>query len=210
MIRCSRLWVLLAALCLLSACEEDEEILASYRQDLAEIVTDASGGIVRLLLDDGTALPVLNVKSGFPEDTLMRVFALYTENEAGATLNRLSNVLSSLPRTFEETAVRRDPVGLTAIWRGGRYVNLLLALKSGGNSHYFSFVDRGIVPMEGGWQKACIELYHDQNKDPLYYTREVYVSCPLWAYEGKLESGRDSVEFVLRTFEGDFVKTLPY
>ncbi len=211
MTRLARLWVCLGILFGCTACEKDEEsILAAYRQDLAEISTDIVGKTALILRDDGTRLPILNPRGGLTPDSVYRVIALYTETTDGALLSGFSSVLSPLPRAFREESVRTDPIGLTAIWHSGRYVNLLLALKTGGGAHYFGFIDRDIVRTHDGKLKARIELYHNQNGNPLYYTREAYISCPVWGYADRLMAGRDSVELSVNTFSGKTTKTFPF
>ncbi len=206
--RAARLLFFLGFLFVFAACDKEEESpLAAYRQDLAEVFTNFVGKTTHLLRDDGTKLSILNPQGGLTPDSAYRVIALYTESPDGIVIRGLSSVLSPLPREFREESVRTDPLGLTAMWRGGRYVNLRLALKTGGSAHYLGFIDRDIVRTHDGKLKACIELYHSQNNDPLYYTRETYVSCPVWGYAERLQAGRDSVELSVNTFSGKVIKT---
>lgn len=193
-----------------SACEEDEEALLSYRQDLAELYADGLGIGTRLLRDDGVALAVLNRPGGLSRDTIYRVCAMYTEEPQGVRLSHLAFILSPCPRRFSESSVVRHPLALKAVWRGGRYVNLLVALQTSGDAHRFAFADKGVETTPQGYKIARVELCHDQNGNEAYYTREAYLSCPVWPYADVLQAGRDSVELIVHTYDGPQVRRLAY
>lgn len=194
------------ALCVLSAmvlsvsCGDDEEILAAYRQDLVEVVTDGTGAAAELLLDDGTRLSFARRRQGYVPDTVYRMRALYTLQDGTADVSALVPVLSPLPHAYAPQAVRTDPVGVSALWRGGRYVNFRLDIKTAGGAHYFGFIDRGCRQNAAGGLTQQVELLHNQNADPLHYTREVWLSCPLFGFAESLRPGEDSVEVTVRTF----------
>ena len=193
-----------------NACEEDEEALLSYRQDFAELYADGLGIGTRLLRDDGVALDILNRPSGLSRDTIYRVCAMYTEEPQGVRLTNLALILSPCPRRFSEQVVMHHPLALKAVWRGGRYVNLLVALQTSGGSHRFAFVDKGVETTAEGYKVARVELYHDQNGNEAYYTRETYLSCPVWPYAGVLQAGRDSVGLIVHTHDGPQMRRLAY
>jgi hypothetical protein len=198
-------WTVAAAL---TACGDDDTVAPAYRQDLAEVVTDADGYPARLINDTGDTLDVVgkNRSLVLTPDTVYRVQAAYLREADGADLVALTQVLSPLPTSFRDENIRRDALDVAALWRGGRYLNLVVEVKSGGGSHAFAFVDHGTTVDVDGARCLHIELYHSQGADPLYYTRQVYLSCPLWA--AGLQGGRDSVEITVATFAGPLVKRL--
>lgn len=205
-----RIFLLLGLLVFFSACEEDQEALSALRQDFAELYTNALGQGERLRCDDGTLLTVLNKPVGLTRDSIYRVCAMYIEEPQGITLRGLSYVLSPCPQRFSSQPVKRDPLTVKALWRSSRYVNLLLALQTAGGSHRFAFVDNGVESKPGGYKIARVELYHDQNGNAEFYTREAYLSCPVWPYEGTLQAGRDSVELTVNTYDGTLVQRVAY
>lgn len=205
-----QLFLLLGLSVIFCACEEDAEALSAFRQDFAELYTNAKGQGERLYCDNGASMMVLNKPGGLTRDSIYRVCAMYTEEPHGVTLYNLAYVLSPCPRRFSQQAIKRDPLAVKAIWRSSRYVNLLLALQTSGGSHRFAFVDNGVESRPQGHKLAKVELYHDQNGNAAYYTREAYVSCPVWPYEGILQAGSDSIEFTVNTFEGPMVHRVAY
>ncbi len=201
----STLYKLLAALCAVcyfASCSEEEAPLPSYRQDLVEILTDGQGVVRKLLRDDGTSLAILNPGGGLTPDSAYRAYALYTEQPGGAEVQSFAGVHSPLPAVKEAAEAKFDPVGVTACWIGGRYVNLLLRLATGGGTQHVCFLDRGIAETHDGKRKLCLEVCHSQNRDPQYYSHETYVCCPIWPYADRLHAEADSVELKVATFDG--------
>lgn len=194
--------LMLSVLALLPSCGDEETPLAPYREDLLEVCTDADGFASQLLRDDGTCLAVANRVGGLPADTSYRVMALYTEEGESARLVSLAQVLAPLPQTYLHGASMADPVGVEAVWSGGGYINLRLALKTGGLPHTFGFDHRGIEAGAAGSRMLHLTLLHDQGIDPLYYTRTTYVACPLHPYAADLTAGRDSITLTIPTDDG--------
>lgn len=190
-----------AALVLPTACSDDDTPIASYHQDLAELLTDATGCATTLVTDAGDTLKITNasVWNGLKTDTVYRVQTLYLLNDGGAELTQAASLISPRPYRFDPDSITRDPLTLDAAWRGGRYLNLLVSIKSGGGSHAFSFADCGTDTLATGQRLLHLQLIHRQGNDPLYYTRQAYLSCPLWATD--LQPG-DSVEIAVTTFDG--------
>lgn len=194
--------LMLSALPLLSSCGDEETPLAPYREDILEVYTDADGFASHLLRDDGTRLTVANRVGSLPADTSYRVVALYVEEAESVRLSSLSQVLAPLPQTYLHGTSMADPVGVEAVWSGGGYINLRLALKTGGLPHAFGFDDRGITAGAGGSRTLHLTLLHDQGSDPPYYTRTAYVACPLYPYADNLKAGSDSVMLTVPTADG--------
>ena len=66
--------------------------------------------------------------------------------------------------------------------------------------HGFNFIEEGIEENSDGSKTLSITLFHNQNDDYKAFSRNVYLSVPLWAYNGLLHNG-DKVEIRINTFE---------
>lgn len=194
---------LLAALTLTASCSDDDEIAASYRFDYADLTTSADGNAVSMLLDDGSTLNVLNAFATQKPSQTFRVYAASEQMDAGVRLVSFSSVLTDVPHLFDEEKVVTDPVDIVAVWRGGRYVNFRLGLKTGASArkHAFSIVDDGITVGDDGSKTLHLRLYHAQNGDDMSYTRKVAFSCNLDGKKSQLGAG-DKVEVKVNTFSG--------
>lgn len=189
---------------------EDEHYMPAYTQDLAEMTTNVHGMAKMLIFDDGRKMKIVNQLGGLTPDSLYRIRALYVPTEDGVELRGAQLVVAPLTLRMDPLLVKTEPVELKAIWGSPRYVNMLLGVKSGGGSQMIGFIENGIVEMADGIKKLSITLFHDQIDDPLYYTQDVYASCPIYPYAYDLVSGRDSVEMIIHTFKGITRKSFLY
>ncbi|MBR1712685.1 MAG: hypothetical protein IJ722_04720 [Alloprevotella sp.] len=199
---------LLALLTLAAACgNDDEDYLPPYRQELCEAQTDAAGIVAYVRFDDGTERLPANVYSCGLRDTLFRAYAVFEPSADGVRLLHVSPVLAVTPVAAGSVVLRSDPLQCRAAWRGGRYLNLLLTLQSGSNAarHVLGVVDEGVTAAPSGARVLSLRLYHDQNGDTRYYSRDTYLSCRLDAYAGLLTAG-DSI--ALRVTEAGGERTL--
>lgn len=206
-----RLLLTLLPLAALSACSEADDDVPPYREDLVDLHTNALAQPARLVLDDGTQFAVRN-PAGFgalKPDTVYRALALYTSEGGEAQLGAIGSVISPHPTPFSGQRVPTDPVTLVAAWRGGGYVNLRIDILTGGGAHRFAFVDRGRETLATGSVVQAVELYHDQNGDAEYYTRSLYLSCPLQRCAAGLRAGKDSVELRVNTYRGETAQRFP-
>ena len=192
-----------------TSCDEDE-IMPSYTQDLAELFTDAHGNARKLIFDDGREMSVVNHFGNLTPDTIYRIRALYLPSEKGVQLTAAQSVYSSFPVEIDVNIMQTDPVELKSWWSCPRYINMSLGLKTGGGSQMIGFRDNGIEEFPSGIKKKSITLFHDQIEDPAYYTQDVYLSCPIYHLEDKLKRGRDSVEMIIHTFKGVRKKSFLY
>lgn len=205
------LLLLLIPFLLLSACSEDEDPLPSYIEGLADLNTNAAGRATSLVTDEGVSLTLSNEVNGLRPDTTYRILAAYLPNGESATLNSYARILAPEVLKYDDEYVITDPISVTSCWRGTNYINLRLEIKGSANStHYFGFHQTDFVRNSDGSATLCAVLIHDQNDDPLYYTRETYLSLPLQPLSSLLNAGRDSVRLTVKTFEGDYVRTFAY
>lgn len=203
-------WLLLLPF-LFVACSDEEDALPSYVQDLADIYTDASGRGVSLLLDNGDSLLLTNGPAFSVADSVYRINVLYVRDGVNVHLTDYAAVLSPKVAKYAADKVVCDPLDIVACWKGGRYVNLRLAMKATATGrHYFGFHQTDYVRHADGKRTMKAVLLHDQNNDPLYYTRETYISLPLRPLEPLLVRGRDSISLSVETFEGNKNYTFPF
>jgi len=194
-----------------ASCSDDEEYAANYAHDFAELTIDAAGKVRSFARDNGEILSVANEFGTSFADTAFRAYVFYVlQSDGTANLRQFSQATTTTPQVIADTAFRADPVDIVAVWRGNRYLNLTLGLKTGGSAAHTLGVRRvGTETSAGGGKTLLLQLYHDQNGDALYYTRKSYVSCRLDCEEEPLATG-DSVRFEALTFDGTFSKTYPF
>ena len=210
--RCIGGWLLAMGL-MLCACEDHQQALPAYRQDLAELTTDLTGRAYRLSLDDGSVRKIQNTVSGLVPDTVYRILALYLDAEEGktVTLQGANTVFSPLPVEEDQLEdMKTDPLEVKSLWPCKRYINLLVGIKTGGGQHALGFIDHGLDTTATGTHKLKLELFHDQKGDTQFYTQNAYLSCPIYPYAGSLVEGQDSVELKVNTFKGVITRRFLY
>lgn len=148
-------------------------------RNVESIITDNDE---KLQLPDGVTVS----ESMAREDSVYRVF-LYYNKVVGkpVELFNYKNVAVAIPiKNTSGKKVLTDPVSTVAAWKSnnGKYVNFRLGLKSGSNTlslHRLAFVVSDVIVGQDGHKRYDIQLYHDQNGVPEYYTQDAYLSIPL-------------------------------
>ncbi|MBR6926527.1 MAG: hypothetical protein IKH52_04885 [Bacteroidaceae bacterium] len=204
---------------LIFACSDDDgEIAPAYITTLAEIQTDGNGRPKTLIPDAAGVRTITSTHKALTPDSIYRVQvrALY-DGEERAHLYQIANVVSPMPRAFSKDKRKYHPVELLSLWSSGRYINMRLALHTATEPHAFAFVEEGIDQLNDGTRRLRLHLYHDQGNNPEYYTRETYISCPIYRYgesstpqEKLLTAGRDSIVFTVTTYKGEQTLRLLY
>lgn len=208
-----RFFLFLFATLAFAACSDDDDTWASYRQDLVCLDTDASGCVTTLTRDDGTILQVSNTISGLQADSTYRALALYVEQTEAATakIYDYATILAPEPVVYSDEVLVTDPLSVVACWEGGNYINLHLALLGTVNVvHYFGFHVQGFVINTDLSYTLHLSLLHDQNDDPLSYTRETYICLPLSSLSSLLRENCDSLALHVNTFDGEETYTFAY
>lgn len=196
-----------------SACSDDEETWASYRQDLVCLATDASGCVATLTRDDGAILQVSNTISGLQADSTYRALALYVEQTeaAKAKIYDYATVLAPEPKVYSEETFVTDPLTVVSCWKGGNYINLHLSLLGTVDVvHYLGFHVQDYVVNTDLSYTLHVALLHDQNNDPLSYTRQTYICLPLSSLSSLLRENLDSLALHVHTFSGEEIFTFAY
>ena len=209
-------FLLLSCMCLLGACKEEEEYV--YPNVITEFIgaaTDKSGTLTHLVADNGEEyrIQARNGLSGLKKDTLYRTISIYQPLE-DQTVQLYSSelVLSMIPVNAKQITggIKTDPVDIERMWLSGKYLNMVLLAKVKEESHSYHFIDQGIQKEADGTQTLHLQLYHNRNNDYEAFTRKVYLSVPLWAYDGKLKQG-DKIVFHISTYEeGDTQREFIY
>lgn len=172
----------------------------------------ADGRLETVLADDATLYDVLNAVSA-PDatpDTTLRIVANYTREAdgndgTGVRLYAAQTAVSPMPLPAGqfENGVKTDPASVLSIWMGLDYLNVVLEVKTGGESHAFHFVEEEVRWNEtAARREVCLSLYHDAGDDPQYYTRRAYLSIPLAQYATD-DAASLSVRFSLLNYEGE-------
>lgn len=202
---------LLFTFLLLPSCSDEDDPLPAYVEGLADLQTNSSGRATAMVTDEGEKLVLNNEVGGLCADTTYRILAAYVPKNGSATLNSYARILATEVQKYNPKQVKADPLSVTSCWRGADYINLRLAVKGTAQAvHYFGFHQTGFLRNQDGSATLCALLTHDQNSDPLQYTRETYLSLPLRPLSALLTAGRDSVRLTVKTFDGDFSRTFAY
>lgn len=209
-------FLLLSCMCLLGACKEEEEYV--YPDVITEFIgaaTDENGTLTRLVADNGEEyrIQARGGLNGLKKDTLYRTISIYQPLE-DQTVQLYSSelILSMIPVSAKQIIgdIKTDPVDIERMWLSGKYLNMVLLAKVKEERHSYHFIDQGIQKEADGTQTLHLQLYHNRNNDYEAFTRKVYLSVPLWAYDGKLKQG-DKIVFHISTYEeGDTQREFIY
>lgn len=211
----TRFSFLLLCICLFEACKEEEYVYPDVITEFIGAATDENGTLTRLVADNGEKyrIQARSGLDGLKKDTLYRTISIYQPLE-NQTVQLYSSelVLSMIPVSAKQIIgdIKTDPVDIERMWLSGKYLNMVLLAKVKEESHSYHFIDQGIQKEADGTQTLHLQLYHNRNNDYEAFTRKVYLSVPLWAYDGKLKQG-DKIVFHISTYEeGDTQREFIY
>lgn len=211
-------WLLATGLCLcavvfLAACREDDGSWSPpYRQDFADLTTDATGAASAMVLDTDARLSLTSPVTGLRPDTVYRIRALYTDEGNGhAHLTDFVPLLALDVRQLAAHLVKADPLEPVSCTRSGHYLNLCLSLRGTNEGiHAFGCHQTDYVRHDDGSRTLHALLVHHQNNDPAHYSRPVYLSIRLSPLANLLQSGRDSMALHIVSFNGERVYRFAY
>ncbi len=192
------------------SCSEDEsDSYPSLITEMAMVKVDASKHGT-MLTDAGVAYRVSNELTALRAKSLSRALCGYVLNEDGSVKlysYQGVRILQDYTKKIEEQ--KRDPVAFVSSWRGGSFVNLHLLPKTQGqlSTHVWGFIEDGKYGNSAGGTTYQLSLQHDQGKDPLAYSNDLYLSLSLDSIDEKF-SNKDSIELTIKTFES--VKTMKF
>ena len=186
--------LVLWCLSLVTSCSDDNDTWSAPVQlDYLELLTDASGRTALAVTDEGDTLSVSNPLDGLKADTAYRYVAVNERLGSSLRLSSCAPAIAPIPTPMEGMEEKTDSVEVVSIWRGGRYINLVVQMEAQDKAHYFGFKHKGVTDKPDGSRTAQVLLYHNQNGDVKAFHRTVYLSCPLKAWTDTLRQGRDSV-----------------
>ncbi len=209
-----RYLTLLLSLCLfVAACSDDDDAIApAYVTTLGEIMTDAQGKPATFIADGGSLRQITSSHKTMAHDSTYRVMVrgIY-DGDDKVQLTQIVSVLSPMPRQLAEDRRKYDPADVLSLWSSGRYINMHLALHTATEPHAFAFIEEGVDTLSDDTRRLRLHLYHDQGNNPEYYTREAYISCPIYHYAAeKLRPQQDSILFTVTTYKGERTLRMRY
>ncbi len=194
-----------------TACSNDYHAAPNYEMQYVDIVTDTKGTGSVLLTDKGEQLQIVNPFNGMKADTVYRYVVYLIRQDGGVNVAASTLAVCDIPKTFQEDEIKTDSVKMQSIWRGGSYVNLTLLVPHRDRQHEFSYIDRGITVNDNDHKTLCIQLYHNANNDFPAFSATCYLSCSLKPYREQLQTGRDSIRFIINEYKkGQTTYCLPY
>lgn len=219
--------LLLTALLVIAACTSEtytpgEGRYSMLRADFAEVRTDASGALFCAITDDGDSLLLSQkrtVKWAVTSDSLYRALLYHNIAASGITTEAVSVVAVPTPTVKYRADVKTpktDPVIFRSAWmsRGGRYVNLGLAIKTGHEDGEDKLQSIGMMCDEvttdaDGSRHYFLTLLHAQNGVPEYYSANVFVSIAAYRLPVPPKRG-DKITISINTYDGTVEKTFLY
>ncbi len=139
-----------------------------------------------LLTDDGErvtfASPIAAAWAN-KADTLYRALTYYDASKHTVfSASQVPVVQPALRDTLKQIDV--DPLTLESVWRGGGYLNVGFAVKSGVNEEIdtrqtIGLIRDSLVTDRAGHRTLYLTMRHAQNNVPQYYTVRGYLSMPL-------------------------------
>ncbi len=171
--------------------------------ELAELETNESGKIYKIINDGGETFHLVNPRSGYQPKVVYRALVGYevTSRSASRSEAYLRNLHDALLlRDSTERPRQADPVKVVSTWRAGNYINLMLAPRTQGGKQWWGYRVDSLRHRYGGWH-LFVSLHHSQNGDPASYTETEYASL----YVKKLpeyDVPIDSLSFKAVTPEG--------
>lgn len=200
-------YIIIMALLALTACSKEEYQYPSITTDLVDLQTDNNSNVKQILTDDGKVFvpnKIVKYASSTPDSTYRVRCAYKVLEETGnkISLYRINQIVSAYPvfSSYFENGIKTDPVKIISIWQSERYINLHIGLMTKGELHEVHFIKDEPVINASGTKTQHITFYHSQGNDPEGYTREAFLSCPL--YNLGLQSN-DSVIFSINTYDGN-------
>lgn len=200
----------LTTLLLFTACSNDDNPMPAYQFALADLTTDHSGTATYLNFDDGTTPQLSQAVSKLKADTTYRMQVAYVLNNGKVQLHSYAPILAPQVARYKSN-IAKDPLQVVTCWQTPRYINLQLNIKGTAKGvHYFGFNETDFRTNTDGSHTLLVELIHNQNNDPLYYTRATYLSLPLQPLCTLLHAGTDSLQLTICTFNGKQVYKFKY
>ena len=190
------------------------------KSEFVEVHTSSPTVIDRALTDDGMLLhllPTLTASWAKEGNSNYRALLNYKANadntEAKSATVEPVSVSQVLLLTAKEPAditdTATDPLGIESAWvsKNGKYINLRLGLKAGQPDQEDTKQTIGLMHIDTQTdaqehQTVTLQLLHNQNGVPEYYTVSTFVSIPLENYDNGT-----TIVLNINTYQGAVQKT---
>jgi len=196
------------ALCWLSACSEDRDSAPGWICEFVDAHTDSNGFVTSMCRDDGgmhvLETPIADIapgshncfevdlpKDGPRADTLYRCICYYVKTETNKVqIGSICAIPTMAP--VKKTDVGTEPVNVTSLWRGGRYLNCNLTVMGTIGKHVFACTEDSISHRPTH-NILHLTLRHSSTEKVAGFARYAYASFILDAYASVLVPQRDSI-----------------
>lgn len=180
---------LAAAVLVLASCENEsyesgDTALSYVRADFALLHTAQPQTADYAVTDDGERLtfsPAAHVSWAEKADSLYRALVYYARTGSVAEAKGVQQVLVAQLRYPEGRRPATDPLVFESAWRGGGYLNVGFAVKTGVDGEMkaqsIGFLCDSVVSAPAD-TTVFLTMLHSQNGAPEYYSTRAYVSLP--------------------------------
>ena len=189
-------FVACALLALAAGCSLDDAKPLMLYTSMGDMTSDAKGRLSSFVTDEGKRYTIANELTGYEPRAIYRVVTSYDVLDDGkAQLYTLDPVWLLRDST---DCRRQDPVGVVAVWRSGKYVNLQLTAKTANGRQYWGYANDSVTYDEQtGKHHHYLSLHHNVARDLDYYTATLYASIPLDSL--KTAAAGDSISITIAT-----------
>lgn len=216
-----------ALLFLLSACTYEtytpgEGKYSNLRADFVETRTNAAGELFCAVTDNGDSLvlsPKRTAKWATTPDSIYRALLYYNVPEKGNEVMPVFITSIIVPKLYKKENVKEpktDPLKFRSAWmsRGGRYLNLRLAVKTGikdglDAKQMIGVMYDDVTTDAKGHKHYKLTLLHNQNGVPEYYSTEVFLSIAGYRLPAAPKAG-DEITISINTYEGTTTRAFIY
>ena len=186
---------------LVSCSNDDDTSYPSLITEMAMAYANGQGLLSHFVTDSGRDCRVSNEIKGLDANETVRALISYVpENDSQAKVYS-AQVIPVLPDATDKEPVAHDPLGVESVWLGGGFINLHLLPKSQGQKQQWAFLRDSTCTNVLGGQNHHLSLYHLQGKDPMAYSRDVYL-CVAIDSVASTWTAADSITFVVHSFNG--------
>lgn len=193
--------MLFLAVCLLVACGDDdgsEVTTPNLNTEFCDMYINADSRAATITLDDGTVLDILSqgIRSNVA-DTTVRTVVTYAMKNVTPQIYSYNPAVCMEAKPLKMFKITpRDPVKVISVWRGGKYINMVLGeltIKDGTHSY-------GFLIDEVKNRKLCVSLIHYRpSTDAEAYTEKKYFSLPIVS---SYVTDYDSIAISIPTYDG--------
>ena len=224
----SGIWaaLFLTLILLLSACQTDDYEtgdgqLSNLRVTFADTYSDSSARIASAMTDEGDTLVFakpLEVKWAQTADSCFRALLYYNYNKVEKVYEAVTahSVYVVTPINRKNAKDKpHDPLTFESAWlsQNRRYLNLGIYVKTGQTEddarQRIGIACDTIIAHDDGSRTFHLQVLHEQNYVPEYYSVQTYMSIPLTRKPVNARQG-DTLDVTINTYNGIIRRQLPF